>query len=326
MTDSLTRSSTSSRGILFGGVAAGILGATVLALWFLLIDGVSGRALHTPRFLAGVLLGSDSEGLGGVALYTFLHYLLFLAVGIGLAWVVARLRVVPTILLGVALGFLLFDLLFYGALWITGVDVVTDLGWPAVLAGNIMAGVAMASLATALGPTRSLDWGALLGRNAAFREGLIAGLIGAVAVAAWFLIVDTLGGRLLFTPAALGSIVFHGASSAAEVRVDALTVLGFSLLHFGAFVVVGLVAAGMASYAEARQSYILLGAVLLFVTFETFLIGIIAVLAEWLLVVIPWWSFAVANIIAAAAMGAYLWSRHPRLVGELRHTELERQI
>ena len=40
------------------------------------------------------------------------------------------------------------------------------------------------------------------------REGFIAGLIGAGAVALWFLIVDTIAGRPFFTPAMLGSLAW----------------------------------------------------------------------------------------------------------------------
>src|SRR5207237_708962 len=40
------------------------------------------------------------------------------------------------------------------------------------------------------------------------REGFIAGLIGAGAVALWFLIVDVIAGRPFFTPAMLGSAAF----------------------------------------------------------------------------------------------------------------------
>ena len=36
------------------------------------------------------------------------------------------------------------------------------------------------------------------------REGLIAGFLGATAVAVWFFVVDLIGGRPLFTPNALG--------------------------------------------------------------------------------------------------------------------------
>ncbi len=36
------------------------------------------------------------------------------------------------------------------------------------------------------------------------REGVITGFIGATAIAAWFLIVDTIGGRPFYTPIFLG--------------------------------------------------------------------------------------------------------------------------
>ena len=44
-------------------------------------------------------------------------------------------------------------------------------------------------------------------------EGFIAGLIGAAAVALWFLVVDVIAGRPFFTPAMLGSAVFWGCTT-----------------------------------------------------------------------------------------------------------------
>ena len=42
-----------------------------------------------------------------------------------------------------------------------------------------------------------------------YQEGLIAGLVGAATVAIWFLIIDTIQGRPLYTPAVLGAALFH---------------------------------------------------------------------------------------------------------------------
>jgi len=52
------------------------------------------------------------------------------------------------------------------------------------------------------------------------REGFIAGLIGAGAVALWFLIVDVIAGRPFFTPAMLGSAVFWGVRDPAQVGIE----------------------------------------------------------------------------------------------------------
>ena len=46
--------------------------------------------------------------------------------------------------------------------------------------------------------------------SAVYREGFIAGTLGAITVAVWFLIIDTLQGRPLYTPTVLGTAVFQG--------------------------------------------------------------------------------------------------------------------
>lgn len=310
------------------GLIAGVVGATVLALWFLIIDGLAGRPFHTPAFLARVLLGQEVTRLaaGQVALYTAIHYAAFLVVGVAVSRLRDRFQFVPGLLLGAVLGFLLFDLLFYGSIWLTGVDVVGYLGWAEVLAGNVIAGVALMGTVAVLGPQPQMSWGDILAEHTAISEGIVVGLIGAAVVAVWFLVMDAVGGRLLFTPAALGSVIFHGATGLADVRTDAITILAYTGLHLGAFLLTGLVASAIVAFAEDRHDYVLLGAILLFVTFETFFIGVVTIVAQWLLEVIPWWSIAVANLVAAGGMGAYLWRRHPDLVTALSERELERHV
>jgi hypothetical protein len=71
-------------------------------------------------------------------------------------------------------------------------------------------------------------------------DGLFSGAIGALAVAVWFLIVDTLAGRPLFTPALLGTVLLHGSAAAAQgVTVAPLEVAAYTAFHFLAFLVVG---------------------------------------------------------------------------------------
>jgi hypothetical protein len=328
MDGSATVGTGGARGVVMRGVIAGAVAATVLAVWFLVIDGIAGRPFYTPGFLARVVLGGEAVALSGgaIALYTVLHYGVFILLGIGVSWVRDRLAVAPGVLLGAVLGFLLFDLLFYGSVWLTGVDVVSQLGWPQVLTGNIIAGVTLLSMLNLLGPQHALGWGEVLAEHRTLREGLVVGLLGAGAVAIWFLVIDLGAGRLLFTPAALGSVIFHGATQAADVQVNAVTVLAYTGLHVAAFLVTGLVAAAIVVFAEDRHAYVLLGAVMLFVTFETFFIGVLTIVAQWLLEVIPWWSIAVANLIAAVVMAAYLWRRHPKLARALADPELERNV
>src|SRR5438128_10892017 len=82
------------------------------------------------------------------------------------------------------------------------------------------------------------------------REGFIAGLIGAAAVALWFLIVDVIAGRPFFTPAMLGSAVFWGVHDAAQVVIAFSRVLPYTMIHICALIIVGTVAAALAAAAD----------------------------------------------------------------------------
>jgi len=144
------------------------------------------------------------------------------------------------------------------------------------------------------------------------REGIIAGLIGATVVALWFLFVDLTTRELFWTPSALGSALFQGARGVEEVEISAAMFLGYTVFHFAAFVAIGLVAAALAAQAE-RHNAVLLGAILLFVTLETLFLGLGAIAARWLLDALNGWVVLGANLVAALAMGVYLWRAHPGL-------------
>lgn len=304
----------SSRSALTRGAVAGALAATAVVLFFLLVDVVQGRPLQTPAFLAGILLGRESTDPGAalIAVYTLVHYVVFVALGILVAWFLDRARFPATWLLGLVLGFLLFDLVFYASIVLGGVDVVQTLGWPVFLAGNLLAGVVLVGYLRRTSPVPSRGWGDVLREHRVLREGLVAGLLGALVVAVWFFLVDLVLGRLLFTPAALGSAVLFGVDDPALVQVTAATVLGYTALHLIAFLITGLVFAALVGTADEHPP-VILGLALLFVTFETLAIGVIAIVASWLLDAVPWWSIALANLLAAAVMGAYLWKKHPGL-------------
>jgi hypothetical protein len=312
--------------VLVRGAIAGIVGAAALAFWFLIVDTLAGEPLRTPAFLAGALGGSQSVDFSAtsIAAYSVLHLAVFIGVGIATTWLVDRFGLPPHFLLGLVLGILLFDVLFYAGVIVTGVNVVRALGWPQVLAGNLIAGVALFGFLHATAPAAVRpSWDAGLLENRIMREGIIAGALGAATVALWFLALDLVQGRLWFTPAALGSALFLGAGSATEVQHTPTVIAAYTAVHLAGFIGVGLLAAALVRGAE-RHPPVILGAALLFVTMEAFIIGLIAIVAVWLFDVIAWWTIAAANIVAALAMGVYLWRSNPRLRAELgRHHDLE---
>jgi len=296
------------------GAIAGILGGTVLALWFLVIDASRGMPFHTPSLLAHSLFGVNGleSSPGAILLYTVIHYLAFVGIGLLVTRLFLAVAWGPNTLLGVVLGFVLFDIAFYASIYVTGVDVVEELGWVEVLAGNMMAGLTIMGYLRLTGTVRSLTWWEALAEHDIVREGLLAGLVGGLTVAVWFFFFDLTQGRMLFTPAALGSALLLGATNTEMIEVSALTVGGYSILHIVTFGVVGLIASAIAWEAESRPP-IILGAILLFVAFESFLLGLLAIVAEFLLGPIAWWSIAMGNLLAVAAIGIYLWQRHPKL-------------
>lgn len=296
------------------GLTAGFLAGSTVALYFMFVDLFAAAPLRTPAFLSASLLGLEGMevALLPIAVYTLLHYAVFLTLGLVLARIANGLAPGAYILLGLAVGIFLFDLLFYGSLIITGVDVVEALGWPIVLLGNLLAGVVLLEYLRFTSPAPEPGWRALIHKHQVLRQGLVAGFLGASMVALSFLIIDLIFRQPLFTPATLGSALLQGAGGPAEVQMDAATILGYTALHLVAFLGVGLAASALLMRAEDHPA-LLLGIVLLFVTSEALFIGLVTVGGSWVLDAIGWWNVLVGNAVAMLTMVGYLGNKHPAL-------------
>ena len=149
------------------------------------------------------------------------------------------------------------------------------------------------------------------GRSIA-RDGITAGIIGATAVAIWFLIVDTIAGHPLHTPRILGTALFSVLGPLGN-EGPAVHIAAYTVFHYVAFIVVGLIAAAIIHWAD-REPTVLAGLLILFVAFELGFYGLTALLAEYLpLGDLAWYQVAAGNLIAAVLMGTYLWRTHPAL-------------
>ena len=147
-------------------------------------------------------------------------------------------------------------------------------------------------------------------QNRVVREGVSAGLIGALAIAVWFAIIDAISGRVLATPIMLGtslsSLVLQGA-----VPSPAGAILGYTLFHFAIFALIGIVFSFVVNSAE-RVPSAFIGFAMLFVAFEVGWVGWTTVLAEGF-GELTWLQVFLANLIAALTMGLYMWRQHPSL-------------
>ncbi|MBI2159936.1 MAG: hypothetical protein HYU25_06120 [Candidatus Rokubacteria bacterium] len=149
---------------------------------------------------------------------------------------------------------------------------------------------------------------------ALYQEGLIAGLLGAATIALWFLVVDTLNGRPLYTPTVLGTALFRRGATVplADVLPDFEMVWMFTWVHGLVFAAIGGVAARLLGLAERHPSAGF-GILLLFVVFEFGFIAAAMLFAEPVLHALAWPAVLVANMLAAAVMGGYFRLRHPSL-------------
>ena len=148
-----------------------------------------------------------------------------------------------------------------------------------------------------------------------YSEGLLAGVAGAATIAVWFLLLDTIRGHPLYTPTVLGTALFrHGAGleSPQTLAVDSEVVLSFTWVHVLVFLVIGLAAARLLGVAERNPNFGF-GIVILFVVFEFGFVLACMTFAEPVLRALTWPEVMVGNLLAAAAMAAVFWRRHPRL-------------
>ena len=151
------------------------------------------------------------------------------------------------------------------------------------------------------------------------REGVITGFLGATAIAVWFLLVDTIAGHPFATPIFLGKGVVSVLGKSMNMMGDtALTqVLGYTIFHYVAFIVVGIVLTVIVHQAE-RTPAILAGLLVAFVMTTLGFYMIAAAFAQSSLGQIAWAQIFIANLLAAGLMIGYLWRKHPKLNRQLK--------
>lgn len=155
-------------------------------------------------------------------------------------------------------------------------------------------------------------------RRSIVRDGVVAGILGATAVAIWFLGIDLIYSHAFATPAALGRGVlrFFGPPGS---EGDTIFVIVYTIFHYAAFIGAGLLVSVIVHWAQTQPT-VLAGAMMLFVAFEIGFYGLSSALSESpFLGTLGWAQVGTGNLIAALVMGTYMWRTHPELRGELRY-------
>jgi len=145
-------------------------------------------------------------------------------------------------------------------------------------------------------------------------DGLIAGMIGAVIVALWFLVLDAIAGRPFYTPALLGGVLLHGSTSISqEVIIAPLEIAAYTAFHFVAFILVGLLFSYLMTLFE-RFPIMFFVLLVLFLCLQIGFFFLDLVLGAQLLGKLKAWTVVIANLLASAGMAFYLWRRHPSVL------------
>jgi hypothetical protein len=154
-----------------------------------------------------------------------------------------------------------------------------------------------------------------------FRDGAAAGAVGFATIVLFFVAADAIAGRpLLYTPALLGGALFYGVTDPSEVAVSLAPVLAYTAAHLVAFLLIGVVAAGLAAVASRHRHVWYLG-VNLFLLLITHASGVVMTLTESLQGVVSAWLVAGATLVAAITMALSLLWMNPPLQRELRERE-----
>src|SRR6266850_1984492 len=143
------------RSVVREGIVAGLIGAAVVAIWFFVFDLMRGKPFITPTLLGSMVFFGVKTPVG-------------LEPALG-----------PII--GYTILFACFEVFFFGMLSVLGRAAQAALVWWSVLIGNLLASVAMIWFFfrkyRGLPKTLIGSWGGVL------REGIVAGIIGAVVMA-----------------------------------------------------------------------------------------------------------------------------------------------
>jgi hypothetical protein len=153
------------------------------------------------------------------------------------------------------------------------------------------------------------------------REGLMVGLIAAVAVALFYALFDFLAARgALFTVDLLGKAVFRGLRDPSilllPVRPDLSVILQYNALHLVIALAIGLVVTGLVEHAERHPSRARPVAGVIVGGFFVTIVGVSVLLGP-IRPLVPWWSIVVANALAVLLAGLYVMRKRPGIARRL---------
>jgi hypothetical protein len=156
-------------------------------------------------------------------------------------------------------------------------------------------------------------------------EGVVTGLIGGAVAGLWHLVVDLARGEPFRTPNVVGQVLLGGDTTPAVRTIVPEAVIGYGLLHFVIFILlgIGLVALShMATRNPALRMGVWLGLSIAFL----FSLGFLLVLYWVTRQRFPWVPALGGSVLGIGTMGFFLWRRHPGLRGTFADAPLGDEV
>jgi len=155
-------------------------------------------------------------------------------------------------------------------------------------------------------------------RSRVMYEGMIAGLIGYVAVVIFVGALDLIGGRALFqTPSLLGQILIGGFGDPTPGTVVAGPVFAFNGIHLLVFLAIGMGASWIVNEIELHP-IIWYGAFFAIMSVVLISFMVLAFVGQASAGLLPRFPLIGANALAAVAIALYLHRVHPKLGQQVR--------
>ena len=133
-------------GLIQEGALVGLVGAVLVAGWFLAYDLAHGAPLYTPSVLGTALFGGDGPvvvSLGLVAKYTVAHAVAFVLFGIAVTGLFRLADREPAVLFAAFMLLCCFQVAFIAILKVTAEWALDPIPWWSLVVANLLATVGM---------------------------------------------------------------------------------------------------------------------------------------------------------------------------------------
>lgn len=154
-------------------------------------------------------------------------------------------------------------------------------------------------------------------------DSFYSGAIGGSIVALFFLLVDAAGGRPLYTPSLMGSVLFGGVDAAQVTGVRLDMVAYYTIVHFAVFGLVGTLIAVLVHEVEIHARHPAEVLVLLFLVLEGGFVAGTTLAMPGVMAQLGAFRVITANLLAAGGIAIFLIRSHrPELWQRIRRVAI----